>query len=295
MRRVLTVLGGGFLLLPVIYAALAILSQPRAEHPFFSSAPEVLVIAHQGGDGLWPSNTMFAMEQAAAMGVDVLEMDIHSSADGVLVLSHDDTVDRLTDGSGLIKEMRFAELQELDAAYKWSEDDEGTSFPFRGQGIRMPALEEVFEAFPGMPMNIEIKQQDPPIVEAFCDLVRAHGKQEHVLVGSFHPDTMNDFRETCPEVATSATEPEIRPYFALNKVFLDAIYRPPAEAFQVPEYSGNLHVVTRSFVEGAAKHNVDVHVWTVNETADMERLLDLGVDGIITDRPDRLMEVLGRD
>ena len=294
MRRLLRMLGGLVLMLLVVYAGLAFRSQPRSDHPFFAGNQEVLVIAHQGGDGLWPSNTLYAMEQAVDMGVDVLELDIHSSADGVLVLSHDDTVDRLTDGSGLVHEMTFSELQELDAAYDWSEDDLGNAFPFRGQGIRIPALEEIFEAFPDALMNIEIKQAEPSIVEPFCDLIRAHGKEAHTLVGSFHYHTMIEFREACPEVATSATEREIRPYFALNKVFLDAAYRPPADAFQVPEYSGDLHVVTRRFVQGAAKHNVDVHVWTVNETADMERLLDLGVDGIITDRPDRLLEILGR-
>lgn len=294
MKRIWRFLVVAILVLLVAYPVLALISQPRDDHPFFAGQPDVLVIAHQGGDGLWPSNTLFAMEQAAAMGVDVLEMDIHASLDGVLVLSHDDTVDRLTDGSGPIRAMTFEELQALDAAYDWSEDDRGTAFPYRGRGIRVPSLESVFQAFPEMSMNIEIKQQEPPIVDAFCNLIRAYDKQGQILVGSFYADTMSSFRETCPEVATSATEPEIRPYFVLNRLLLDAVYRPPAEAFQVPEYSGNLHVVTRRFVEGLAKHNVDVHVWTINETADMERLLDLGVDGIITDRPDRLLELVGR-
>lgn len=298
MRRVLGGLGKVVLVVlalgVVAVVTLALISQPREERAFFEGMPEVAVIAHQGGDGLWPSNTLFAMERAAEMGVDVLEMDIHSSADGVLVLSHDDTVERLTDGTGLVRDMTFEELQALDAAYDWSEDDLGNDFPFRGQGMRIPALEEVFEAFPEMPMNIEIKQQEPSIVAPFCELIRAHGKQDDILVGSFHADTMRDFRETCPEVATSGTEEEIRPYYALNLLYLDAVYNPATDAFQVPEYSGDLHVVTRRFVQGTRKHNVDVHVWTVNETADMERLLELGVDGIITDRPDRLLELLGR-
>lgn len=298
MSGVLRLAGRVFLPLLVIavlvYLFLAWLSVPRLSHPFFENSPDVLVIAHQGGDGLWPSNTMFAFERATEMGVDVLEMDVHRTADGVIVLSHDETVDRLTDGSGLIKEMTFEDLQALDAAHDWSEDDEGASFPFRGQGIQIPSLHQVFMAFPEMAMNIEIKQAEPSMVVEFCDLIRAHGKQEQVLVGSFHADTMRAFRRYCPEVATSGTEEEIRPYYVLNRLFLDAVYRPPAEAFQVPEYSGDLHVVTQRFVRGTRKHNVDVHVWTVNETADMQRLLDLGVDGIITDRPDRLLELVGR-
>jgi glycerophosphoryl diester phosphodiesterase len=254
----------------------------------------VLVIAHQGGELLRPSNTLEAYRHAVELGVDVLEMDLHGTADGVLVLSHDETVDRLTDGAGLIREMTWAELQALDAGYRWSDDD-GQTFPYRGQGIKIPSLEEVLTAFPGVPLNIEIKQQEPPIVEPFCALIHQYGREDDVLVASFHPAVMEQFRLACPGVATSGTEQEIRPFYILNRLRIDAIYPPAADAFQVPEYSGNLHVVTGAFVRGAHRHNIDVHVWTVNETADMERLLALGVDGIITDRPDRLLALLGRE
>ncbi len=298
MRSVLRGLGrlllGLLSLLILGFVVLSLLSQPREQKPFFVGLPEVAVIAHQGSDGLWPSNTLMAMEHAVTLGVDVLEMDVHSSSDGVIVLGHDDTVDRLTDGSGLVREMTFAQLRELDAAYDWSPDDLGNEFPFRGQGLQIPALEEVLQAFPDAKMNIEIKQREPSMVAPFCDLIRQYGMTDKVLVASFHPDTMDEFRQTCPEVATSGTEREIRPYYVLSMLFLGAAYNPPADAFQVPEYSGNLHVVTRRFVRGTRRHNVDVHVWTVNETADMQRLLDLGVDGIITDRPDRLLQLLGR-
>jgi glycerophosphoryl diester phosphodiesterase len=293
MRVVASILLGLLGIAFVLFVFLAIRSQPVPEHPFFDELPGTLVIAHQGGEHLWPSNTLYAFEHAVALGVDVLEMDMHSTSDGVLVLSHDDTVDRLTNGQGRIQDMTFEELRELDAGYYWT-DDEGESYPFRGQGLTIPSLDEVFTAFPDMPMNIEIKQQQPSIVAPFCEMLREFGKEEQVLVASFHPETMVEFRESCPGVATSATEPEIRPFFVLNKLGLDAAYASPAHAFQVPEYSGNLHVVTEPFVRGAQAHNVEVHVWTVNEAADMERLLAAGVDGIITDRPDLLLELLGR-
>jgi glycerophosphoryl diester phosphodiesterase len=293
MRRIARIgLGFVLFLLLIIVVGMA-LARPRPDHPFFAGQPDVLVIAHQGGEQLRPSNTMVAYQHAVELGADVLEMDMHSTADGVLVLSHDDTVDRLTDGTGLIKEMTWDELQTIDAGYAWSED-EGATFPYRGQGITVPSLEEVFAAFPDVPMNIEIKQQEPPIVEPFCALIRQYGREHDVLVASFHPETMVTFRESCPEVATSGTEREIRPFYVLNRIGLARLYPPPAEAFQVPEHSGGLHVVTASFVRSAHQRNVEVHVWTVNETADMERLLALGVDGIITDRPDRLLELLGR-
>lgn len=292
MKRLARIGMGIVLALILLLVILCITARPRPEHPFFRDQPEVLVIAHQGGEELRPSNTMVAYRHAVDLGVDVLEMDMHSTADGVLVLSHDDSVDRLTGGSGRINKMTWDELQTLDAGYRWSED--GESFPYRGQGITIPSLEEVFTAFPDVPMVIEIKQQEPPIVEPFCALIKEYGREEDVLVASFHPDTLRAFRETCPEVATSGTEQEIRPFYVLNRLGLASLYTPPAEAFQVPEYSGNLHVVTAGFVRGAHGRNVDVHVWTVNETADMERLLALGVDGIITDRPDRLLALLGR-
>lgn len=292
-RRIGRFLIGLLLVLVAVYTVLVLLSRPVANHPFFANQSGPLVIAHQGGDGLWPSNTMYAFERAAELGVDVLEMDIHGTADGALVVMHDATVDRTTDGTGELRRMTLAEIQALDAGYRWPYE-ETAEHPFRGQGITVPALEEVFIAFPDMPMNIEIKQVEPPIVEPFCQLLRQYNRTDKTLVASFSVEVLRAFRAECPEVATSTAEDEVRPFFILNMLFLGAVYQGPAEAFQVPEYSGGLHVVTRRFVDNAHAHNMDVHVWTVDEEEDMRRLLALGVDGIITDRPDRLMQVLGR-
>jgi glycerophosphoryl diester phosphodiesterase len=145
-----------------------------------------------------------------------------------------------------------------------------------------------------MRLNIDIKPQDPGIVEPFCRMLREFEKQERVMVGSFHDDQLRRFRSLCPEVATAAGVAETRLFFLLNLMFLGGVFRARAEAFQIPEYVGGMHVVTRRFVRGARARNMQVHVWTVNETAEMERLLDWGVDGIITDYPDRLMALLGR-
>ncbi|MEW5987668.1 MAG: glycerophosphodiester phosphodiesterase [Chloroflexota bacterium] len=274
------------------YAVLLVLARPAPQHPFLDHEGP-LVMAHQGGDGLWPSNTLYAFERAVELGVDVLETDVHATADNVLVLMHDDTVDRTTNGSGTIRAMTLAQLKQLDAGYDWS-PDEGQTFPYRGQGITVPTLEEIMQAFPATWLNIEIKQADPPIIEPLCFMIRQYGAAEHTLVASFHPDTIRAFRQECPEVATALAEDEVRTFFILSTAFLGALYSPPAEALQVPEYSGNLHVVTPRFVQTAQARGMEVHVWTVNETADMQRLLDLGVDGIITDYPDRALGVLER-
>jgi glycerophosphoryl diester phosphodiesterase len=271
---------------------LAWVSRPLADHPFFAQEG-VLVIAHQGGDGLWPSNTMRAFEGAAELGVDVLEMDIHSTADGVLVVMHDKTVDRTTNGRGALQSMSLAELKTLDAGYHWTRDG-GQTYPFRGEGLTAPALEEIFTAFPGWRLNIEIKQTEPAIVQPLCRMIGDFGATERVLVASFHAPTIQAFRQECPGVATSIAEDEVRLFFVLNLLYLGGVYQPVAQAVQVPEQRSNLHILTPRFIRTAQNHHMDVHVWTVNETEDMERMLALGVNGIITDYPDRLLALLGR-
>ena len=290
MSRLLRALLTIVLVVAAVLIAVALLTPAAPEFAFFES-DRPMVIAHQGGEGLRPSNTLIAFENAVDLGVDVLEMDVHSTSDGTLVLIHDDTVDRTTDGSGRVKELTLAELQQLDAGDYWTPDD-GATYPYRGQGVRIPTLEEIVTAFPEMKYNIEIKQVDPSIAVPLCKLLRHYGLTDRALVASFHPTAMNEFRAACPEVATSMVEDEIRPFFILNTVFLGALYSPPGTAFQVPEYSGNLHVLTPRFVRGAQRNNVAVHPWTIDDPADMARFLDMGVDGIITDRPDLMLELL---
>lgn len=277
---------------------------PRAGQTDEPSGP--LVIAHQGGDGLRPSNTMLAFEYAVEIGVDMLEMDIHSSSDGVLVVIHDATVDRVTDGTGAIKDMTFDEIQALDAAYYWPtlREDEGRDFteqpegeyPYRGQGVTIPALEEVLAAFPDMPMTIEIKQEDPSIAAPFCDMLREYEMTELVIVASFSPIAMQDFRAACPEVATAGVEDEIRKFFMLNLGRQAQSYEVPTglTAFQVPEYFDALQVITPEFVTNAQALGIEVQAWTINTVEQMERMVAAGVNGIMTDYPDRLLAVLGR-
>ena len=290
MSRLLRALLTIVLVVAAVLIAVALLTPAAPEFAFFES-DRPMVIAHQGGEGLRPSNTLIAFENAVDLGVDVLEMDVHSTSDGTLVLIHDDTVDRTTDGSGRVKELTLAELQQLDAGDYWTPDD-GATYPYRGQGVRIPTLEEIVTAFPEMKYNIEIKQVDPSIAVPLCKLLRHFGLTDRALVASFHPTAMDEFRAACPEVATSMVEDEIRPFFILNTAFLGSLYRPPGAAFQVPEYSGSQHVLTPRFVRGAQRNNVAVHPWTIDDPADMERFLDMGVDGIITDRPDIMIEVL---
>jgi glycerophosphoryl diester phosphodiesterase len=292
--KLLKVFLGLAALLIVVYVVLALLARPAAEHPFFAQFEhQPLVMAHQGGNGLWPDNTQYAFERAVALGVDVLEMDVHSTADGVLVVIHDSTVDRTTDGTGPVHDLTLAEIKALDAGYDWTSDD-GQTYPYRGQGVTVPALEELFVAFPTTPMNIEIKQSEPSIAAPLCRLIRDHSMADSVLIASFHQEAIEEFRRECPEVATSAGQNEVVVLFVLSKVLLEGAYGPSSEAVQVPEYRSGLHVLTPRFVDAAHSRNFQVHAWTINETEDMQHMLDLGVDGIITDYPDRLLDLLGR-
>lgn len=292
-RRALVIAAAGTASLVVLYIALALVSRPVADHPYFDYE-RPLVLAHQGGNHLWPDNTMLAFRNAYDMGVDVLEMDVHQSSDGHLVVIHDDTVDRTTNGTGRVSELTLSELQALDAAYNWPHHVDTGEHPYRGQGVRIPTLREVFEAFPDIRMNVEIKQQDPPIVDALGELIDEFERWDRTLVASFSSRELTALRRRYPQAITSAGQAEVTGFFVLNTVFLSDIYFPAAEAFQVPEYSGSLHVLTPRFIRAARRQNLDVHAWTINDRETMQRLLDLGVDGIITDRPDLALELSGR-
>lgn len=247
-----------------------------------------LRVAHRGGAGQWPENTMFAFRHAVDMGVDALELDIHATRDGELVALHDDTVDRTTNGSGAVRDMTLAELRELDAGFHWTGDD-GRSHPFRGKGIVIPTLAEVLDAFDNVRLAIEIKPDEPALAGPVGDTIREHGTADRVLVGSFHTKVMRAFRRLFPEVPTAAGESEVRLFYCLTRLHLAAFHAPNAAALVVPEWDGRIHVVTPQSITAAHGHGMRVYVWTVNDRGDMARLLDWGVDGLISDYPDRLL------
>ncbi len=249
-------------------------------------------MAHRGGEGLWPSNTLYAFERAISLSADALELDIQSTADGVLVVRHDPFVESTTNGSGEIRSFSLAELKKLDAGYTWTNDG-GKTFPFRGQGITIPTLEEVFSAFPGILLNIDIKPEEPSVVHRFCEMLNAYLRQGQVIVGSFSGRQMDLFRRQCPEVRPAAGMRETQRFLIMHRLFLDRFYHSPAYAFQIPEYAGRLHVATPRFIRRAHARGFQVHVWTVNDPADMLRLIKWGVDGLMTDYPDRLGEIRG--
>ena len=282
----------GLILLSIVLAPFVVADAPSKG--YYATYRPPLIIAHQGGDGIWPGDTMFAFEKAVEIGADVLEMDAHITEDGQVVLMHDEEVDRTTEGTGLIEEMTLEELKQLDAAYKWSNDGDKT-FPYRGQGIQVPTLEELFRKFPQMHYVIEIKLTQNPIDQVLCNLIRKHNMQDKVMVASFHDEAMQKFRDTCPEIATSASRTEVRNFVLLGKVFLSGFVAPQYQSIQPPydpKESMNIPIMTPRFIREAHAKNIKVEPWTVDDPELMKQYIEWGVDGIMTDRPDVMIDVL---
>lgn len=263
----------------------------RGEHPFFR-ADRPLVVAHRGGAALAPENTLAAFDPAVAMGVDGLELDLHRSRDGHLVVCHDPTVDRTTDGSGRISDLQLGALRELDAGHAYSPDG-GRTFPFRGRGVRIPTFEEVLARYDGVRLAAELKSADVPSAREAAAAAASAGALDRLCLGAFAPRPVRWLRRARPELATYATKPEVARFLLRLRLGLGGLAAPRADAFCVPERAGRTVVVTPALVRALDRHGTPVHVWTVDVEEDMRRLLAWGVRGLVTDRPDLALAVRG--
>jgi len=257
------------------------------EHKKQEERPRIRIIAHRGGAGVFPENTMLAFSHAAQVGADALELDIHSTRDGELVVLHDPTVDRTTDGHGSVNRFSTAEIRRLDAGYRWTQD--GVTYPFRCGRASIPLLRELFEAFDEYRMIIDIKQREPDITASFCRLIQEFDRAERTFVGSFHRQTLLRFRSLCPTVPTIALSGEVRRFLFRSKARLGGDPFMAAHLMSVPPRHGLLRVVDERFVRDAHAHGVEVEVWTVNEVDRARTLASCGVDGVVTDFPERML------
>jgi glycerophosphoryl diester phosphodiesterase len=242
---------------------------------------------------LAPENTMAAFRRARAMGVDVLEMDLRFSADGEIVLMHDATVDRTTNGQGRVADLTLGDLRTLDAGHRF-EDDSGR-FLFRGTGLTVPSFREVLRAFPSSRMNVEMKDFTPGQARVLCNLLQECHAVDRVLVSAFPQSSMAALREACPGVATGATRREAITFYYLNRLRLGRLFRSPAVTMQLPPRFRGREVITPRLLAAAREGNRPVQVWTVNDEAEMKRLLEMDVQAILTDRPDRLLALMARE
>jgi glycerophosphoryl diester phosphodiesterase len=267
----------------------------------------VLNFAHQGGAREAPSSTLLALRQAVAAGADALELDVHATADRQLVVCHDATVDRTTNGRGAIAELTLAELQALDNAYWWVPGEvvapgrPEVEYVYRGRApldrsLGIATLREVLDAFPGTFLNLDIKQTAPtvePYEAELAALLREFERGDDVIVASFLDQATAAFSAIAPGFPTS--------YGTMAAAaFLQSVVQgtepPPTThvALQVPAAFESVTLVDQRFVAAAHDHGIAVHVWTVDDADEMIRLIDLGVDGIMTDRPTVLEAVLAK-
>ncbi len=248
--------------------------------------------AHRGASARAPENTLEAFRLAAENGAGGLETDVHMTRDGHVVAIHDDTVDRTTDGSGLVREMTLPEIRSLDVGYRFTPDG-GATYPYRGQAVRVPELGEVLREFPELAVNVDIKEEQPVVEEAVLRVIERAGAAGRTLVVSEWTPVIGRFRRLSGgRISTGASRRENRLFYYLSGLRLEGLLRPAYDALQVPVRHGNRELVTSRFLEAARGMGVRVDVWTIDEPAEMRRLLDLGVDVVMTNRPEALARVL---
>lgn len=274
-----------------------------SENPWLSR--RVIAYAHQGGAWEGPSSTLHAIRGALAVGAPAVELDVHATKDRRLVVCHDETVDRTTEGAGQICDLTLEELRRLDNAYWWAPGAdvtpglEASAYPLRGRAprdptLRIATLDEVLELLDGVVVNLDIKRTAPdvePYEALLAATLRRCGRHDDTIVASFNDAAITAFRREAPEFATSLATLETAEFY--RAVTTGSEWpRSDAVALQVPATFGELTVVDAPFVARAHDEHLAVHVWTINDPAQMASLLDLGVDGIISDTPAELVKVL---
>lgn len=243
------------------------------------------MFAHRGGAALRPENTIAAFDHGLSFGADGLEFDVHLSRDGVVVVHHDATLDRTTDHRGPLAALTAAELARVDAGYNFVPRGQSVLPPFRGAGFGIPTLRDVLERYADISIIVELKLNEPMLAYRTIDEVRAVNAIGRVSLGSFGTRVLRAARSYEPRIHTGSSREETR--LALYRSWCRwPVSNPPFDAYQVPEVAGSTRVVSRRFIEHAHRSGIAVQVWTVDTESDINRLIDWGVDGIISDRPD---------
>ena len=245
------------------------------------AADRPLIFAHRGGAALAPENTIPAFDRGLALGADGLELDVHLSRDGVVVVHHDPWLDRTTDASGPIGARSAADLARVNACAGFVR----AGGVWDGDPAGIPTLIDVLRRYAGTRFIVEIKGPSPVLARAVVAAVGEAGVADRVCIGGFRLRALRAVRRADHSLATSAAQVEVRLALYASRLGLPAWPRRYA-AFQVPERSGATRIVSPRFVRLAHQAHLAVQVWTVNELADMRRLLDWGIDALITDRPD---------
>ena len=248
-----------------------------------------LVIAHRGNAAHAPENTLEAFEEAVALGADALELDVHVTSDVHVVAIHDPTLDRTTDGSGVVGRLALADVRRFDAGARFTRDG-GRTHPWRGRGLRVPTLDEVLDAFPTVPLLVELKT--PAAAAATKRTVERHGASARCLMGSFLHPALAPFRGSA--IASGASQGEVARLYA-RAVLPGSPRRIPYHALCIPPvYRNILPLPVLRFARMARAADACTHVWTVDDPARALRYWAGGVNGIITNDPARMLAAAGR-
>lgn len=260
--------------------------------------------AHRGASRQFPENTLEAFRRAQEiMPGCLLETDVHCTKDGSVVVIHDESLELKAGGSGTVAEATLEEVRSLDAGYRITFDG-GATFPFRGMGCRIPLLSETLDAFPGARFSIDIKDRDPAAAERVASLIIEGGAAERVIIGSFHEKVMRYVRKKFSGIITSFSRNDIVRFLALRKLPAAALSGRHGAAMLIPEFIGGgiyesmgrgtrgFRIITPGLIRDAHRRGIPVLAWTINRPDNMERLIDWGIDGIVTDRIDLLKEVM---
>ena len=259
--------------------------------PYFCSTTP-FPFAHRGGSRRWPENTLLAFRSAADLGYRHIETDLHETSDGHFVCFHDPTLERTTDGHGPICEHTLAELRQFDAAHGF--ECEGRH-PYRLRGVRIPTLEEALSFDADLHYTLEIKPKDVAVARRLWEFISHHGVQDRVLVASHHDEVVEAFRKRSKGlVATSSGYREALGFWmrVLSRTARHGSFA--FDALQIPPTYHDFPIITPRFVEAAHHHGIQVHVWTINDPEEMRALLGHGVDALMTDVPDILLEVMAK-
>jgi glycerophosphoryl diester phosphodiesterase len=255
----------------------------------YIDGPKPRLFGHRGASGTMPENTLGSFSEALAGGVDRLELDVHLTSDEEIIVLHDEDLDRTTDGRGPAARLRLSEIRELDAGYQFESTDGG--HPFRGRKMRIPTFAEVLAHFPTVPLNIELKVDEPALVSAMKRLLERHDAVSRVLLAAEKQSLMERIRTAMPDVLTGMCMHEVLEF--LGNGGNDG-YRARGFALQIPVSYAGIPIITPQFVKVAHTANLEVHAWVINDEAEMRQLVDMGVDGIMTDFPRLAAKVLGR-
>ena len=243
-------------------------------------------LAHRGSRLLWPENTLTAFQGAADHNCIYIETDLHVTKDNIIVTFHDDRLDRLTNGSGPINDWLWKDLKQLDAAHNFKPND---GFPMRNKNIGIPTLEEAMKTFPNLMFNLDLKQ--PGIEEIVANFIKTNNYEDRILIASSVDSRTKKCRNLLNNTIATSTGTLETTLFLLTSRLKQAP-NSKANALQVPLNLKGIQVVDKKFIDTAHKIGLQVHVWTINDESTMKKLLNLGVDGIVTDRIDLLNKVI---